>query len=120
MENNTGMSLHLANETQNIQKTPEQYKEEFLKRASLGFLMKIRKQRFMVPDYDFDRTLLFVEAKDEVWSKEAGVAKYHTWEESEFKKILESRGHLKRKIDGKRKRQLFAKKYKHGRGSHKK
>jgi len=92
-------------------KTPEQYKEDFLKRASIGFLLKHWRLRFTNPD----NTNNDVRIEDVIWSRESGKREVHVWTESEFRSILEQREHWKRKHQGKQKRKLLAKKYKHGR-----
>lgn len=103
-------------------RTPEEYKQEFLKRASVGYLLKIWRSNY---GYDCDyNTNKYIErditVEDVIWSRECDTKKYHTWTAKEFREILASRPHRYRKNDGKAKRQLLAAKYKHGRSSHKK
>jgi len=112
-------------------RTPEEYKQEFLKRASVGYLLKIYRNGYGYHNGDWDygydcdyNTNKYIErditVEDVIWSRECDTKKYHTWTAKEFREILASRPHRYRKNDGKAKRQLLAAKYKHGRSSHKK
>jgi len=88
-------------------KTLEQYKEEFIKRASTGFLLLIWQHRKRGDGYS--EIPPPVRAVDAIWSKEDGKTRKHTWTEEEFKTILDSRNHWPRKRESRKKRQLLAK-----------
>ena len=103
-------------------KTPEEYKQEFLKRASAGYLLKIwrnNKSWYWEGDNSYCEANKII-ANDVIWSRESGTKKCHTWARNEFKKILASKPHFKRKLQAKVKRQELAAENKHVRSSHKK
>lgn len=108
-------------------KSEEQYKEEFIDRASAGYLLKVwRQNRFnyqidyceiVKPDGEFDWITSysgFVRAYDAVWSKQSGESKWLIWPANEFKTHLDTKKHFVRKFEGKQKRQYLANKYKKG------
>lgn len=103
-------------------KTAEEYKKEFLKRASIGYLLKIFRSGCNYYTYDYITNTYKerdITVEDVIWSRECGIKKFHTWTEKEFRSILASKPNRYCKNDGKSKRQLLAKKYRHSR-SHKK
>lgn len=105
-------------------KTIPEYKENLIKRSSIGFLLKCWRLRYSSDPLNDDFTgtqnggdvIIF----DVVASREIGFKVYHKWAEDDFQKILDENDHWKRKKEGKHKRTLLAKKYRNGRQSHKK
>ena len=108
-----------------MRKTSKEYKEELIKRASVGFLLKYWYQRYnsfkdssggWFPNNgnrQFNNGMhLDVKIPDTIYSRESGVDKYHIWSEKEFKIILDKKGHWKRKKEAKNKRQKKQNNYK--------